>query len=63
MIDLTKEELSLLLGGVMEITSLSTDEVTNINGTAGCICTYNNHPSIDNDNRVADCRCKCVYVR
>jgi len=58
-IELTKDEMTLLIGGLLSLAKLQ-DDILNKNSIAGCNCTYNNRATITNDNSVDSCRCTCI---
>lgn len=58
-IELEEDEMSLLVGGLVNLAQLP-DDILNKNSTSGCVCTYDNHSTITNENGVDGCRCKCI---
>lgn len=59
-IELKKDEMSLLVGGSCVSLQMCTDEVKNNNSVVDCMCVYNNH-SVTNTNSATGCNCKCGW--
>jgi len=58
---LTKEELSELVGGFVEIEEEQGRgvDIVNKNKEFGCLCTFKNQQTISNENEVFGCECRC----
>jgi len=57
---LSNEELNELVGGVSR--GMSGDDITNLNTSYCCICTYYDSGAIINDNQADECWCQCLFI-
>ncbi|BDX39648.1 hypothetical protein CYCD_30030 [Tenuifilaceae bacterium CYCD] len=58
-IELSKDEMSLLIGGVVRLEFASQD-VNNNNSIEYCGCIYHNSSAISNNNNADKCACVCM---
>jgi len=54
---LTNYELKKIIAGKQND---SVQDVSNINSTFSCLCSYNNTSVIQNTNSAGGCRCDCI---
>lgn len=60
--ELTKEELALLIGGnySSEVKTKISGDLLNNNMMVSCSCDYNNFGAVENRNVADDCSCTCT---
>ena len=60
-INISKAEMKELKGGASAVAGVSASgDTQNTNKVSTCICTWNDHSVIINDNRVQGCKCTCL---